>query len=81
MGGAMSRRVHVTIPKEVEGLLQWYLREDAGFKGNPAAAVAHFFARGIRAAYEQGLVDAPAFNADEFALVAKHQRTIFREPK
>jgi hypothetical protein len=70
----MSRRVHVTIPKEVESLLEWYLREDPRFKNNPAAAVAHFFVKGIRAAYEQGLADALGLDADDFTVLADHQR-------
>lgn len=75
----MSRRVHFTIPKEVEGLFEWYLREDARFQDNPAAAIAHFFVKGIRAAYEQGLADAPAFDADDFTVLAEHQRGVLGE--
>lgn len=71
----MSRRVNVTIPEEVEGLLNWYLRHDERFqKAGAAYTVLHFFEKGIRAAYEEGLAQAPGYDADEFAPLVEHQR-------
>lgn len=74
----MSKRVHVTIPTEFEGLLSWYVQHDDRFKDKEAAAVAHFFALGIRAAYEEGLRTAEPLSSDEFAPLAKQQARTFK---
>ena len=68
-----SRRVNLTIPKEVEGLFEWFLSFDERFKDGPSSAAAYFFAEGIKAAYEQGLRSVEQMGADEFAPLAESQ--------
>jgi hypothetical protein len=67
----MSKRVNVTIPDDVEQLLDWMVKYDPEFNGKDAAVVAHFFAKGIRAAYEEELKSVPPMDVEEFRIVAE----------
>ncbi len=73
----MSHKVQVTIPEELEPLLDWYLREH--FQNKEAATVLHFFEKGIRAAYEQGLAEASGFTVDEMGPLVEHQREVLKQ--
>ena len=75
----MSHRVNVTIPEEVESLFEWMLKYDAQFKGKEAAVVAHFFAKGIKASYEEDLRNADPLDADTFTEVAEHTRQTLKK--
>lgn len=70
----MSRRVNLTVPDEVEDLFDWTVKYDPSFKGKEAAAAAHYFTLGIKAAYEQGLKNAEPLDADAFTTLAEHAR-------
>jgi hypothetical protein len=74
----MTKRVHVTIPAEVEDLFNWMVRHDEQFRGKDAAVVAHFFAKGIRAAYDEALRSAEPLDADDFTTLADHARDALR---
>ncbi len=75
----MSKRVNITILEEVESLFDWMVKYDPQFKGKEAAVVAHFFTKGIRAAYEEGLRQAEPLDADSFSQVAEHARETFKK--
>jgi len=69
-----SRRVNLTIPKDLEDLFDWYLMYDERFKNDgPSSVAAHFFAEGIKAAYAEGLRTVEQMSADEFAPLAESQ--------
>lgn len=74
-----SKRVNVTIPNDVEDLFDWTVKYDPQFKGKDAAVVAHFFALGIRAAYEQDLSNIDPLDADDFSVVADHSRKTIKK--
>jgi hypothetical protein len=76
----MTTRAHVTVPLEVEHLLQWCMENDPQFLGAPVASVlAHFVKQGLQAAYRQALEQAPEMDAEEFAPLVAGQRRAFKE--
>jgi hypothetical protein len=70
----MSKRVNVTIPKEVDPIFNWTVKYDPEFKGNKASIVAHYFAKGMRAAYEESLKNADPLDADTFSALTEYSR-------
>lgn len=73
-------RVNLTIPKDVEGLFAWFRENDPRFKDEPAAHVAaHFLAMGLKVAYQQGLAEAPGYDADEFTQLVEDQRAALNQ--
>ena len=71
-------RANVTVPEEVEALLDWFVKYDARFEGNLARAVAHFARVGIEAEYARGLAAAETADGDEFAPLAAAQLDVLR---
>src|SRR5262245_56692935 len=57
-GQQSPKRVHVTIPEEVEGLFRWYLKYAPEFEGKAAAIVAHSFRAGIEEEYGRAIQNA-----------------------
>jgi len=75
----MSRRVNLTVPDEVEDLFDWTVKYDPSFKGKEAAAAAHYFMLGIKAAYEEGLRNPDPLDTDTFTTLAEHARKMIKK--